>query len=344
MTETNPDADFDVLVKEANRVFMENFHPKTWFGRCIFLSWYCDVGTCDFCFRSTIKHKIKHASSAKRSLPSILTDAIIGKNLGWRIEFLTGGYRIFSFEEQIGICKKVSEVYGHKIWVNLGSIDKEGLLQMEQYVEGVCASIECVNPDLHRKVCPDKPIEPYSDMLRIAKEMGFKTSMTIVIGLGEKRFDFDALARFIEEHELDRITFYALKPVQGTRYTKSPEPEEYAWWIAKTRIRFPKLEIMAGLTPRRAEEYAGLLLRAGANALTKFPAVRRFGSAQAEEIERQAAEAGRTFLGSLTRLPDIDWAAEVEKLPFEEGLKARINQKIGEYTEKMRLGIQKTDK
>lgn len=344
MAETNPDDDFEVLIKEANRVFMENFHPETWFGRCIFISWYCDIGTCNFCFRSTIKHKIRHASSAKRSLPSILTDAILGKNLGWRIEFLTGGYRIFSFEEQLDICKKVSEVYGHRIWINLGTLGRDELQQMIPYVEGVCASIETIDPLLHRKVCPDKPIEPYSEMLKDAKEMGFKTSMTIIIGLGEKKKEFELLADFIEEHNIDRITFYALKPVQGTRYTESPEPEEYAWWIAKTRIRFPKLEIMAGMTPRRAEDYAGLLLRAGANALTKFPAVRKFGSSQAKEIERQVVEAGRKFLGSLTKLPDIDWAAEVDRLPFEEELKAKISQKIGEYTAKMRLGTQKTDK
>ena len=329
------DSNFDVLVKKANKTFLDNFKPETWFGRCIFLSWYCDVGTCDFCFRSTIKHKIKHADSAKRSLPSILTDAIIGKNLGWRIEFLTGGYRIFPFLEQLDICKKVSEVYKHKIWINLGSIDEEKLQQMKPYVEGICASIECVNPALHLKVCPDKPITPYSEMLKKAKNMGFKTSCTIVIGLGETQSDFEKLAEFISEHEIDRITFYALKPVQGTPYTKSPEPEEYAWWIAKTRIQFPKLEIMAGLTPKRSSDYAGLLLQSGANALTKFPAVRKFGSSQAKEIEQQAADAGREFLGSMTKLPDIDWEAEVMQLPFEDELKASILQKLTEYTVKM---------
>ena len=325
----------DLLFSEANKVFLENHSPVTWFGRCIFLSWYCDVGTCNFCFRSTMKHKIQHASTAKRTLASILTDAVIGKNLGWRIEFLTGGYRIFSFEEQLKICKLVSSLYGEKVWVNLGSIDRGGLQQMKQYAEGICASIECVNQNLHNKICPDKPIEPYSEMLKNAKEMGLKTSITIVIGLGEKRDDFDKLTEFIEEHELDRITFYALKPVKGTPYSSSPEPEYYAWWIAQTRIRFPKLEIMAGLTPKRAEDYAGLLLRAGANALTKFPAIKRFGTAQAKEIERQAAEQGRVFEGSLTKMPGVDWDKEVERLPFEQDLKERVRQKLKDYIKKM---------
>lgn len=327
--------EFNQLIEKAGQVYAANFKPVTWFGRCIFLSWYCDVGTCQFCFRSTIKHKIRHAQSAKRDVAGILADAIIGKTLGWRIEFLTGGYRIFSFEEMLEICRLVSAVYGERIWINLGTVSEEQLRLLEPYVEGVCASIECVNPVLHEKICPDKPIKPYSEMLKTAKRLGFKTSATIVIGLGESQSDFDALAEFITLHSLDRITFYALKPVVGTPYTKSPEPEEYAWWIAQTRIQFPNLEIMAGLTPRRAEDYAGLILRAGANALTKFPAVKRFGSPQAAEIERQAREAGRRLQGSLTVMPEADWDGQADVLPAEDNLKERIKKKLAEYTSLM---------
>ena len=89
------------LIEQANQVYQENFPNTTWYGRCIFLSWYCDIGTCQFCFRSTIKHKIKHAKTAKRSLSSDLVEALLCKKLGWRIEFLTGGYRIFSKEEML---------------------------------------------------------------------------------------------------------------------------------------------------------------------------------------------------------------------------------------------------
>ncbi|MFC1741771.1 radical SAM protein, partial [Nanoarchaeota archaeon] len=328
--------DFSLLMREANKVYSDNFAPETWFGRCLFLSWYCDVGTCDFCFRSTIKHKIRHAKSAKRDVASLLAEAIVGKNLGWRVEFLTGGYRIFAFEEIVEIAGHVSTVYGEKTWVNLGALDAAQLERLRPYVEGVCASIECVDPVLHDRICPDKPISPYSDMLRAAKEMGFKTSITIVIGLGESKSDFERLADFILEHKLDRITFYALKPVKGTPYTESPEPEDYAWWIAQTRVRFPKLEIMAGLTPQRAEDYAGLLLRAGANALTKFPAVKRFGSAQALEIERQALEAGREFRGSLSVVPDVDWDSEIDGLDVDDALKERVRGKLKGILEQMR--------
>lgn len=308
---------------------------KTWFGRCIFLSWYCDLGTCKFCFRSTQKHKIKYAKNAKRGLASILTDAIIGKNLGWRIEFLTGGYRIFSFEEMLDVIKKVSHVYGQKIWINLGVMDDDQLKKIKPYVEGVCASIETINPVMHKEVCPDKPIEPYEVFLENAGKMGFKKSITIVIGLGEEKADIRLLHVFIEKHNLNRITFYALKPVKGTSFTKSPEIEYYSWWIAETRKRFPKLEIMAGLTPKRVD-YAKPLLEAGATAITKFPAVKKFGSDDAKSIERQIRDAGFEFTGTLTKMPDIDWEKEVDRLDFDIELKKKIKQNLNSYITNMK--------
>lgn len=327
--------EFNELLEKASKIYSENFDNSTWFGRCIFLSWYCDLGTCKFCFRSTTKHQIRYAQRAKRTKASVLTDAIIGKHLGWPIEFLTGGYRIFDFSEMLDIAKKVSEIYGEKIWINLGKLENDKLEQLVPYVEGVCASIETIEPKLHDEVCPDKPLEPYDDFLTRAGDLGFKKSMTIVIGLGEKKKDFELLVDFIERHKLDRITFYALKPVQGTGYTESPAPEYYAWWIAQTRIRFPKLKIMAGLTPKNVE-YVSLLLKAGANSITKFPAVKQFGSAKAERIEELVASSGRTFEGSLTKLPDIDWTAEVDKLSFDSELKEQIKEKLTLYLKTMK--------
>lgn len=300
---------------------------QTRFGRCIFLSWYCEKGTCKFCFRSTLNHKIKFSKSAKRGLSSILTDAIIGKNLGWEIEFLTGGYGIFEFDDIIKIAKYVSEIYGHKIWVNLGVLKEEEMKKLKPYVEGVCASIETIEPKLHNSICPDKPIEPYSKMLETARKLGFKTSITIVIGLGENKKDFDLLKEYIKEQRLDRITFYALKPIQGTAYTKSPEPEYYAWWISQTRKEFQKIKIMAGLTPKRVD-YTKYILEAGADNITKFPAVGLFNSKQAKQIEEQIKLANREFKGSLTKLPKINWDKEISKLPFDNSLKAKINLKL----------------
>lgn len=320
--------DFE-LIEQANKVYNENFPPTAWFGRCIFLSWYCDLGTCKFCFRSTIKHKIQYAKNAKRSKASIIADAVFGKNLGWELEFLTGGYRIFSFEEIIEIIKIISEVYQKKIWINLGILNEEQLDKIKSYVEGICASIETVNKPLHEEICPDKKMEPYLEMLTLAKSKNFKTSMTIVLGLGETKDDLNELFNIIKNYRLDGITFYALKPIAGTIFKESPNIDYYTWWVAQTRINFPKLRIITGLTPKHPE-YAELLLKSGSNAITKFPVVKKFNSEDSKLIENLVKKSGRTLQGSLTKLPDIDWNQEVNRLNISNELKEKIIVKLKE--------------
>ena len=317
-------------LEQANKIFLENWGKEVYYGRCIFLSWYCERGTCKFCFRSTIHHKVKHAKTAKRSMASILVEAVLAKNLGWNIEFLTGGYGIYPFEELLEIIQNVNKIIGRKVWVNLGAFTKEQLEQFKPYVEGICASIETVEENLHNELCPDKPIQPYSEML--------KTSIAIIIGLGETSIAL--LHKFIEKHKLDRITFYALKPVKGTIFEnkEGPTSEYYADWIAKTRIEFPKIEIIAGTTARRYKE-AETLFRAGANAITKFPATKLFGTEQAEVIEEGAKKAGRTFKGTLTKLPNIDWDKEVEGLDLDPKLKEQLKAKLRLYLNSMENNI-----
>ena len=307
---------------------------KVWFGRCIFISWYCDVGTCKFCYRSTQKSRIKHAEKAKRKLSSLIVEAILAKNLGWRIEFLTGGYKVYPFEELLNITKTISEVYGEKLWLNLGAITKEELKQFQPYIKGVVASIETISPELHKEICPDKAIQPYEQMLKDAKELNLKTSMTLVIGLGEKPEHFPLLKQFIEKHNLDRITFYALKPVKDTPYEQGPTTEQYCYWINETRKAFPNLQIIAGTTARRTNEVSQVL-KAGADAITKFPATKKFNSEQAQELEQQIEQANCEFTSTLTKLPNINWEAEVNKLNLSPELESETKQLLSSYLKKM---------
>lgn len=321
------------ILSKASQVYNQNFKDVAWFGKCIFLSWYCKYGDCKFCYRSTMPKNID-PEKARRSLPSIIVEALLAKNLNWRIEFLTGGYGIFPFEQLVELCRIVSQIYGEKIWLNMGLLTNEQLEQLRPYVKGIVASIETINPEIHKKVCPTKPIEPYSKMLKELK--GFKKSITIIIGLGENIDDFPLLEKFIKEHDLDRITFYALKPVKGTMFENStgPDSEYYAEWIARTRIAFPKLEIMAGITPKRAQDVK-IILQAGANAVTKFAAVKLFNSERAKLFERLAKEAGRTFQSKLTNMPKIDWDEQVDKIDVDEETKTATKKLLAEYIEKM---------
>jgi biotin synthase-like enzyme len=320
------------ILEKANKVYLDSFKPEIWFGRCIFLSWYCDVGTCKFCFRSTQKSRIKNAEHARRSLSSILTEALLCKNFGWRIEFLTGGYRIFPIDELVNITKLVSEVYGEKIWLNLGALEKRDLEKFKPYIEGIVASIETIDEELHNKICPNKPIKPYIEMLQNSKSL--KKSITIVIGLGEKKEDINLLHNFIAKNKLDRITFYALRPIAGTIYTKGPSTNDYLYWIANTRIKFPRLEIIAGTSPLRVNEI-DLVLKAGANAITKFPATKMFNSNEAKIIEEKIRKSGRSFLSTLTKIPKVNWNYQINRLKLDKNLKDEIRLKLNQYLEVM---------
>ncbi|MBR9677610.1 radical SAM protein [Candidatus Woesearchaeota archaeon] len=320
------------LIEKANKLTIDNFGKKTWFGRCIFLSWYCEVGTCKFCYRSTQKNRIQHASHAKRSLASMIVEALLAKNLGWHIEFLTGGYGIYPLEELVSITKIVSEVTDQKLWLNLGALKPDELKAFKPYVKGIVASIETIEPKLHDKICPNKPIEPYEQMFEAATD--FKKSMTMVIGLGEKKEDFELLEAFIKKHKLERITFYALKPVPNTPYVEGPTTDDYAWWIAKTRLSFPLIQIIAGTTARRVSEVS-TILKAGANAITKFPATKQFASQNAKILEEQIKKAGREFSGTLTKMPKIDWQKQIKELNIDNELKTEVKKTLKLYLDRM---------
>ncbi len=321
------------LLEKAEKAYFDNFDGKTWYGRCIFLSWYCSIGDCKFCFRTTQKHKIKHPENSRRSMGSLLLEALFCNKFRWRVEFLTGGYGIMPFEELLEIIKNVSLVYGEKIWLNLGVMSPEHLEQAKPYVKGICASMETLTPKVHEYVCPNKPIQPYDKMFSELK--GFKKSIAIIVGLGDKIEDIKYLFDFIEKHKLDRITVYALKPVKGTEFTSGPGVDEYLQWIARIRIRFPKLEIIAGTNLRRCEE-AGYLMRAGANAVTKFPATKQFATKKARLVEELIKKEKRDFISNLTVLPNIDWNKEIEKLPIKDEYKTEMKEKLLPYLEKFR--------
>ena len=86
-------------------------------------------------------------------------------------------------------------------------------------------------------------------------------------------------------------------------------------WIAETRIAFPKIEIVAGTWKGRVAE-VGLFMKAGANAITKFPAVKRFNSEDAQSLEQEISTSKRNFLSTITNMNKLiqlkDLAADAE--------------------------------
>lgn len=324
------------LMEEANLVYQNNFDGNIWFGRCIFLSWYCKIGTCTFCFRSTQKHKIQNPAGARRSIASVLSEALMIQGFNWRLEFLTGGYEIFPHEEMVKISKSVEQALGEKIWLNVGFMDKDKLKNFKDSTQGVVASLETINPELHKKVCPDKPMQPYFTLLDDCKDLGYKRSMTFIVGLGEVREDFELLKDFIEKNPLDRITIYALRPVKGTDFTSGPNTEDLVWWISKIRIAFPKLEIIVGTARHRIKEIS-LLVKAGCNAITKLPATNIFNTKDGLEVQKQVESTGRKFI-SLFSCEDVyklqDWDALIEKIDVDSETKEKVKENLKLYLDK----------
>jgi biotin synthase-like enzyme len=307
---------------------------NTWFERAIFLSWYCSKGDCKFCYMSTQKNRIKNPRLARRRIESVLAEAVLCKACGWKVEFLSGGYESYDVDELVDITKKVYEITGQKQWLNIGVLKKEEIQKFKHYIEGVCGAVECVNPKIHDEMCPSKPISSIIKMFKDCDELKVKKSMTIIIGLGETEKDIPLLIDFINKNKIDKITFYALNPHEGTIFKKGPSADYYVKWISAIRKEFPSLVIVSGSWVNRVEEIS-LLLKAGADAITKFPTIKLFNSSFAAEIEKQAKIAGREFKGSLTSLPSIDWNKEVDRLEIDSELKKKVKIRLFSYLAKM---------
>jgi len=332
----NKEGNINNLVEEAEKVYSQNFPITTNFERAVFFSWGCTIGDCTFCYMST-QPADKPPRETRRSSESIFAEFILAKNLGWDIGFFSGGIGVFSPKEVEFLLKNIYEILGEKIWLNIGPIPKPLLQKYAPYIKGIVASIETINPELHKIVCPSKPIEPYEKMFEYATELGLKKGMTFIVGMGEKKEDLPLLKEFIKKHQIEKIHLYGLIPQKGTMFedARIPSKEEQAWWIAQLRIAFPKLNIQCGIWEDRVDRIS-YLLKAGANSISKFQAIKLFGTDVAKEIEDQAHLAGREFKGTLTKLPAIDWNKEVETLSFSTELKEKVKEKLENYLKSMR--------
>ena len=96
------------LLEKAETVYLDNFSRECWFERAVFLSWYCSIGDCTFCYMSTQKDKIKDPKKARRRLSSVLAEVLLTKELVWGVEFLSAGYGSFSNDELLNIEQAVN--------------------------------------------------------------------------------------------------------------------------------------------------------------------------------------------------------------------------------------------
>ena len=189
--------EFNKLIEKSNKIYLENQPKEVYFGRCIFLSYYCSVNDCDFCYRSITTNEDSDPKKMKRGIPSLLTEAILAKQFGWKIEFITGGYGILTYEQMVEIARLISIISEEKMFINLGAMGKPMLEKFKPYVKGIVCSMETIDEDLRKKVCPSKPTRAYEMFFKTADEIGdMKKGMTMVIGIGEKPEHLEQLFNF----------------------------------------------------------------------------------------------------------------------------------------------------
>ncbi|MFH1440242.1 MAG: radical SAM protein [Candidatus Woesearchaeota archaeon] len=335
------------LMEQANKVYLTNFPNTTNFERAVFFSWGCKLKDCKFCYMSiqpineaNTEDSINSDKIKRRTTESLMAETLIIKKLGWDFGFLSGGMGAYTTDCFLDLVKKIYIVLGEKIWINVGPLKKDELIQLQPYIKGVVGSIETVNKNVHDFVCPSKPVEPYLEMFEYATEFRLKKAITIILGLGETEDDFPELKDLIQKYSIEKIHFYGLNPHKGTVFEvfKAPSRHYQAWWISKTRIAFPKIDIQMGIWEDR-EYRVAYLLNAGANSISKYPALKLFGTANALELEEQCKIANRKLISTLTKLPDIDWNKEVDGLDLDKELKEKIKTKLHLYLNKIMTNV-----
>lgn len=279
---------------------------------------------------SSQKPLIRDPKKARRRVEAILAEAEMVRRMGWNIEFLSGGYGAFTTSEIKKIAHEIYQITDNPVWLNVGitsELDAYG-----EEVTGVTGAVEVANPQLHRKICPSKPLDDITNMLTEAGDLGFKKAITIILGLGETPEDLSYLFKMIEDLKIDRIIFYSLNPHPETPYVNTPQPASlyYAGIVAATRIRFPKLEIITGTWVDNLANIGPLIL-AGANGITKFPLFKMFGTRHGRRVEEEVRWAGRELVGTFTDHDCLE--GESPRSELEPFLKRYINSCLNNKTE-----------
>jgi|TARA_B100002003_G_scaffold243685_1_gene268532 biotin synthase-like enzyme len=306
------------------------------FERAIFINWYCSKRDCAFCYLASKKNQKQDPNKAKRTKESILAEAIICKACNWPIEFISGGCDCQSDEEILEIIKNIYKITNKKLILNLGTLTEKQIKLFKPYIEGVCGTVEIITPKLRDQICPSKPLSEIKKFFKLADKYNLKKTVTIVLGIGETLCDIENLKEFLKEHNVERITFYRLKPQKETPYedTKPITSKYYTKWVKEIRKDFPNIKIITGSWLTHLNEI-NQLLKAGSDGITKFPSIKKFNSKYAKQIVKEVKKANMLFKSNFTKKPKINIEKEVNKLDINKELKDKIKIKLNEYLKNM---------
>ncbi len=339
---------FGDYLAEAAKKFRDN---PVLLQRAIFLSWYCSLRNCGFCYMSGLKAEKK----AKRALWRVVAEAELCRAIGWEVEFLSAGYGALTPEEARLTAELVALATRRRVWLNIGYLSREELKEMGEAVGGVSGSVETLDGKIRQSIVPGKPLSKIEEMLTAARELDMKTGITVILGLGEDWSMIYDLLSFIEKHELSRVVFYPLKPQPKTRLAHMREPPSVytARFVLATKLSFPEVEVIYGSWVSGISGIA-LHVLSGADGLTKFPLFALYGTKEAWRVEDEVRSTGRRLLGSFTRLSLLtgEESLEPESNPYHlfgeeefsvsreaerkyEELKPKIQEAKSQYVQKV---------
>ncbi len=299
------------LLEEADIAYHSNFSKDVFFECPVLLS-----RIPEHLSDSTILFDVK---APRRSSSSVEAEVHLCKQLGWR-PVLRVEPSLYSFQESFEIIKRAAGISDKKIDVAMGALARNDLDMLRPYVRSIIARIETVNRGIQKRIIPNKEILAYLTTLGEAK--GFERGIDVTLGIGETLDDITGLLRFVETHAINKVTYF-LSAKQATQ-RRNPSSFYVARWIAETRIHFPKICIVTGTLPQREAE-VGLFLKAGANAITQFPALKFFNSEFSQVIEEECRIAKRTLQGTLT---DYSQLESLDRSLIKEEVRGKLEKYI----------------
>lgn len=324
------------LIEQAKIIHHKNFGNELWFERSIFTNWTCGIADCKYCYLST---KPKLDKKAVRSMESILAECLICREMGWKVGYITGGLRVESTEQMVELLSNIQAVLGHKTMMNYGPYTQAEVTAFAPYISGLGCAVESFDAELHKFICPSKPLSALLKFLGYARDAKLEKFITIILGIGEKKSDVDEVIAKITEYKIDKVQLCFLKPQENTVFDETPAPDvDYmAWWAARLRIAHPKLILKIALVKDRIEDLH-LLLDAGVNHITRYMIFDDFAGELAMKLQKECEIAGRKLQGNFTYLPPLDLQKLVNELPashIDDELKRKIMIKASQYYQRL---------
>lgn len=338
-THTVNEDELKSLISQAKDIYAKEFDQTTFFERSVFINWTCGIADCKYCYLST---QPKLAPNATRHQASILAEILICKILGWKVGYITGGLRVESTEELIGLLNNIEKVYGKKIMMNFGPYTNSEVEQLAPHITGMGSAIESFDEELHKFICPSKPLPFLMKFLEHLQTNKLKKLITIILGVGERKEDLEKVSENIKKYGIETVQLCFLKPQENTVFddVPAPDPQYMAWWIANLRVLHPQLNIKVALVRERISDVQ-LYLDAGANGFSRFMVFKDFASPYAKELLEQCELAGRRLEGEFITCPELDIDSQVDELKLDEKLKEQIRTRAHQYYKKLQRLEQK---